>query len=256
MSGLLLSKHWRFNMPMLMGHLKKGASGHLLRNTAHHLVKACRACSCTVPAGGYPACGCQTADYSAFLTRGSATFTVSGSTTPNALIGGGGTCGASYTGSTGPSVAGTYAISCGTLNQCYWHAVPIGCIGTSTAYWYYVAGIKLSYPAIGDISVILYHQQYVEYAGVNPFPTVTGPTSCGPLLTSGTWTRTIQWGPTHSYSQWLYEIGGTCDASCNTPITGAPDCLSGAQSPSIDVNSGSPNPCGSVTVSLDLAAAT
>lgn len=49
MSALLLPKHWRFNYPLLMGHLKKGAGGHLLRNTAHHLVKSCGGV-CVTPA--------------------------------------------------------------------------------------------------------------------------------------------------------------------------------------------------------------
>jgi len=39
--AIVLPKHWRFNYPLLMGHLKKGAGGHLLRNAAHHLVNDC-----------------------------------------------------------------------------------------------------------------------------------------------------------------------------------------------------------------------
>lgn len=254
MSGIAIPKHWRFNWPMLMGHLKKGSGGHLLHNAAGHLVKAC-GCSCTVLASGYPSCGCQTADYSAYLTRGAATFTVTGSTTPNALTFKGGTCGASYTGSTGPSIAGTYIVSCGTIGQCYWHAVPVGCTGSSGNTWYYVAGIQINYPAVGSINVTLYHQWHQNSTGINPFPTVTGPTTCTPLLLDGNWTRAITWTNSTSYQRWKYVIGGSCDSSCNTSIGGAPACRSGTITSTSDSNSGSPNPCGSMSISLDLAAA-
>ena len=42
MSSLLIPKHWRFNLPLLMGHLKKNA-GHLVRTTTapRHLVNNC-----------------------------------------------------------------------------------------------------------------------------------------------------------------------------------------------------------------------
>ena len=41
MSSLALPKHWQFNWPLLMAHLKKGPGGNLLRNDAGHLVKGC-----------------------------------------------------------------------------------------------------------------------------------------------------------------------------------------------------------------------
>ena len=41
MSSIAIPKHWRFNYPLLMGHLKKGPGGHLLRNANEHLVKNC-----------------------------------------------------------------------------------------------------------------------------------------------------------------------------------------------------------------------
>lgn len=41
MSALILPKHWRFNAPLLMGHLKKGSGGHLLHTASGHLVNAC-----------------------------------------------------------------------------------------------------------------------------------------------------------------------------------------------------------------------
>lgn len=46
MSALILPKHWRFNLPMLMGHLKKGAGGHLLHTGSGHLVNDCGEAPC------------------------------------------------------------------------------------------------------------------------------------------------------------------------------------------------------------------
>ena len=45
MNGLILPKHWRFNWPMLMGHLQL-TSGHLSRTSTGHLAK-CNPCFCT-----------------------------------------------------------------------------------------------------------------------------------------------------------------------------------------------------------------
>lgn len=41
MVGISIPANWRFNYPLLMGNLKKGPGGHLLRNAAHHLVNDC-----------------------------------------------------------------------------------------------------------------------------------------------------------------------------------------------------------------------
>lgn len=41
MSSLTLPPHWKFNFPLLMGHLKKSSSGHLLRTDPGHLVNDC-----------------------------------------------------------------------------------------------------------------------------------------------------------------------------------------------------------------------
>jgi hypothetical protein len=48
MSGLILPKHWRFNWPLLMGHLQL-TSGHLSRTSTEHLAK----CD---DGGGYDEC--------------------------------------------------------------------------------------------------------------------------------------------------------------------------------------------------------
>lgn len=41
MSILTIPKHWRFDWPLLMGHLKKGPVGHLLYTSSGHLVTDC-----------------------------------------------------------------------------------------------------------------------------------------------------------------------------------------------------------------------
>lgn len=251
MSSLLLPKHWRFNMPLLMaGHLKKGPGGHLVKTASGHLAK-CADCLCE-DFNVTPDCGCQTEDYGPFLTSGDVTITVTGSTIPTELLSKGGTCGFSFTGSSAPSIAGTYVISCEESSPgCWWHSVPVGCASSGGPTWFYVAGIRVQY---GNIR--LYHQLVGLFSGIDPYPTITGPITCAPLPVSEQWTRDIAWGSTVTYDKWLYVPGGSCTAECNESVIGGPECLSGEVTPYSDTTtgSGSPHPLSDITVTVEVDA--
>lgn len=228
MSGLLtLPKHWRFSLPLLMsGHLAKNTGGHLTKNAAGHLVK-CGSCLCSVTAPGPTSCQCQTGDYQPYLTNGDATITITGTMTPFAFA-----CGAnpSYTGATGPSVAGTYVVPCHpSAVHCFAHATYTGC-HDGPYYWYYVGGVSMFFNNTSYVQVILAMSLFRTTVFTNPYPSIA---DCSDSLnTSGidvsVYGITCSFATTVKYARWQYTLGGGCSASCNTSIPDATyECRSG-----------------------------
>ena len=92
----------------------------------------------------------------------------------------------------------------------------VGCTNAGGGDYYYVGGIRISCNNNGG-SVLLYHGTYVTYGAFDPYPTLTGPTTCSPIpLFQSIATRTIGWLTTPTLKIWDYVIGGQCTAECNT----------------------------------------
>ena len=231
MNGLIQPKHWRFNWPMLMGHLQL-TSGHLSRTSTGHLAKCADPCECTVPA--YTGCAsCTTSDYGPALNQGDATLTVSGSSVAYPIaLGGSDPCNGT-TPSSCPSVNATYVIPCGTTVT-YYHAV---FVCSNIVDWYYGISIRFYYAnALNQVEVRIDTVMGSTYVG-GPNPAATLSTTAWSLLVYARRYRELVIGATPTYHDiWYYENTGACRTECNTPSTKL-HCLSGSQSALSDTNS-------------------
>lgn len=214
----------------MSGHLAKNAGGHLMKNAAGHLVK-CAGCVCSV-LRNFPTCRpCLEVAYGTPRGIDTLTWTISG--TPFVYENRQG--GLPYVPLNGssPSVNGTYILSCNT-NQEWWHCAHVGTrtFGVpSPVYYYYSMRALFTWSLHPTMpSLTIWSGAFSNTTGVNPYPTLAVGTA--PAINQNEATRVVALANPGLLDDWVYELGGGCLTSCNSPAT-RPKCP--LATPSLDV---------------------
>ena len=214
-----------------MSHLKV-TSGHLTYTPSGHLA-ICPTCSCTVVKDFTGCRPCLEVAYGTKRNVDTVTWTITGTPTvyQNRL---GGLPYVPLNGNS-PSVNGTYILSCG-VDQEWWHCAHVGTrtFGVPTPNYYYYSMMARfrwsSYPNMPYVE--LWSGAFTNTTGVNPYPTLA--TGTAPAINQNEATRVVDIASPGTLADWIYELGGSCSAGCNTATT-RPKCP--AASPTLNVYS-------------------